>query len=485
MRDSRIRRLWAGDLERLPFPPPRNASRRIDLMSSLHTVESFVAGTRLSGLVSESRLADLTRDLESRGLPSWDVDRLAHEMVRRGLITPWQSETLLQGKFQGFHLGPYRLRNRLHHRETRSTYLAEHLPNGGLCVLKIDLPRRGVEEGILDRLRRSIDTAPIPEHPHLLRISDVGADSAGASAIHYLAMPLGDANEDVQVVEARTERNALPVGEVTSLLRQTVQGLTSLHEAGQLHGDVHAENLLIDASGHVRLLPAGFVPIPASDPGPDGPRLDVRSDLAGLGRTIYSLFTGRSVPAPGSDDRSWSARRQEAVPPVRTLRPGLPPALADIVDRLLVSRPNESFRTMSDVVAALDRAESAAPAASDTNVAMSVTSPVALEGGSEVRVLRSVPEEGSRAVLPPLGPDPTNPETDIPTISLAPARPAGHLTDGGDGVTWVVKNALLLGIVFGGALLLIASFALPVTARVEESPRPEPALQGEPEPTLL
>jgi len=452
-------------------------------MSSLHTVESFLAGTRLSGLVSESRLVDLVRDLESRGLRSWDVDRLAHEMVRRGLVTPWQSETLLQGKFQGFHLGPYRLRRNLHRQETRSTYLAEHVPTGGLCVLKIDLPRRQLDERILERLRRSIDSAPIPEDPHLLRISDVGTDSAGMSEIHYLAMPLGEGNDDARILETRAEPNAIPLSEVVSLFRQTVQGLASLHAAGQFHGDVRGENLLIDAAGTVRVLPAGFVPIPASDPGTEGSPFAGRSDLAGLGRTFYFFLTGRSIPTPGGDDRSWSARRQEPVPPVRTLRPGLSPGLADIVDRLLSSRPDDQFRGMVEVAEALDRSQSESPPVSDMNVSASVAPPAA---GPELRLLRSGPEEGSRAEVPPFVSDPTNPETDIPTISLAPARPAGHLTDGGDGVTWVVKNALLLGIVFGGALLLIASFGLPVTAREEEKPaRAEPALQGEPEPTQL
>lgn len=455
-------------------------------MSSLHTVESFLAGTRLSGLVAESRLSDFVRDLEFRGACSWDADRLAHEMVRRGLVTPWQSEALLQGKFHGFHLGPYRLRKPLHRQETRSTYLAERVPTGEPCVLKIDLPRRGPDEAILERLRQSMEAASIPEDPHLLRISDVGTDSAGINAIHYLAMPLEDGHDDAEILETRARRNAMPMSEVVSLFRQTVQGLSRLHEAGQQHGDVRAENLLIDAAGTVRVLPAGFVPVSASEPGADGSQFSGGDDLAGLGRTFYFLLTGQSAPAPGGDDRSWSARRQEPAAPVRTLRPGVSPAVADIVDRLVSPRPDDRFRTMVDVAEALDRSQSESPPASDMNVIASLAPAVPPVAGPELRLARPVAEEGSRAALPPLGPDPTNPETDIPTISLAPARPAGHLTDGGDGVTWVVKNALLLGIVFGGALLLIASFGLPVTAREEEKPaRAEPALQGEPEPTQL
>ena len=445
-------------------------------MSSLHTIESFLAGTRLSGLVPESRLSDFVRDLEFRGACSWDADRLADEMVRRGLVTPWQSEALLQGKFHGFHLGPYRLRRPLHRQETRSTYLAEHVPTGRSCVLKIDLPRRGLDEAILERLRRSIDTAPIPEDPHLLQVSDVGTDSAGVNAIHYLAMPLGDGNDGAEILETRARQNAVPLSEVVSLFRQTVQGLARLHEAGQLHGDVRAENLLIDAAGAVRVLPAGFVPVPAPRPETDGSPFDGRDDLTGLGRIFYFLLTGRAAPVPGGDDRSWSARRQEPVPPVRTLRPGVSPSLADIVDRLVSPRPDDQFRTMADVAEALDRSQAESPPASDTNLLTSLAFPVAAT---------APPATGPRAVSSPLGQDPTNPEADIPTISLAPARPAGHLTDGGDAATWVVKNALVLGIVFGGALLLIASFALPVTAREEESSRPEPALQGEPEPTQL
>ena len=61
----------------------------------------------------------------SGNLPS-DVNDLARLLQREKVITKWQTEKLLQGKYKGFFLGKYKLLGHIGSGGMSSVYLAEH-----------------------------------------------------------------------------------------------------------------------------------------------------------------------------------------------------------------------------------------------------------------------------------------------------------------------------------------------------------------------
>jgi serine/threonine-protein kinase len=86
--------------------------------------------------------------------------------------------------------------------------------------------------------------------------------------------------------------------------------------------------------------------------------VDGRSDLYSLGCVLYHLLTGR-VPFPGESKYVCLALRIGGRPePIGELRPGLPPGLALVVDRLMAPDPAGRY---SDARAALAALRALAP----------------------------------------------------------------------------------------------------------------------------
>ncbi len=208
------------------------------------------------------------------------------------------------------------------------------------------------------------------DHPNIVRAFD--ADEIGRRPLHRHGVPAG-ADLDASSATAARSRPA-EVGRLRGPGRP--RGWPTPIARGVVHRDIKPSNLMLDDRR------------PAQDPRlrrrhPDGRRsddpdaeptgdgmavgtveymspeqarggeVDGRSDLYSLGCVMYHLLTGR-VPFPGTNKLVCLAVRIDGRPtPIDELRPGLPPGLADVVDRLMAPRPEDRY---PDAAAALARA---------------------------------------------------------------------------------------------------------------------------------
>lgn len=69
------------------------------------TFDSFWDLLRQSGLVAEERILALKGEMASDRAKADGSRRLADDLVQRGVLTQWQADMLIQGKYRGFHLG--------------------------------------------------------------------------------------------------------------------------------------------------------------------------------------------------------------------------------------------------------------------------------------------------------------------------------------------------------------------------------------------
>jgi len=141
------------------------------------------------------------------------------------------------------------------------------------------------------------------------------------------------------------------------IARQTCEALQGLHQAGWLHGDVKSDNILVSPDGHVTLVDLGAAeragsPVHITEmpflstlhyaaPERFGSRLatDIRSEIYSVGVVLFECLTG-TVPFDGPTTAAViDAHRRKPAPDLRRVKPGLFPAVVDLVRCMLAKDP--------------------------------------------------------------------------------------------------------------------------------------------------
>ena len=225
------------------------------------------------------------------------------------------------------------------------------------------------------RFRREAETIALLNHPHICTIYDIG-DHQGRA---FIAM------ERVDGVNLKTylARKTLETGEVVDLGMQIAGALGSAHEKGIVHRDIKPGNLVVTASGVLKVLDFGlarrFRREETGEIGLEGSTilgrpmgtanymaperilqlpLDPRSDLFSLGVVLYEMATGRlPFAAPSPSETVTNVLEKEPIS-LTTLAPNRPAALDAVVGRLLKKRASERFASASELAEALRRVTS-------------------------------------------------------------------------------------------------------------------------------
>src|SRR5262249_19819163 len=140
---------------------------------ALATVDAFIELVRKSDLVEADRLTSYLDKLKAgNGLVS-DPQTLADLLVRDCLLTKFQTDQLLAGKWKGFHVGKYKVLELLGTGGMGKVYLAEHKFMRRRVALKV-LPRSRVasDSSLLERFYREAKALGALDHPNIVRAFD-------------------------------------------------------------------------------------------------------------------------------------------------------------------------------------------------------------------------------------------------------------------------------------------------------------------------
>src|SRR5262249_9859911 len=173
-----------GDLA-AEFAQERNTSVQTGKPSAvpqpIGTIAGLVGALRQHQLLSQPHLDELTPTL----LRSFtEPVALAKELLKRGWLTPYQVNQLLQGSGQDLVLGPYRLLERLGEGGAGQVFKARHHKMNRIVALKLIRKELLADAEVVGRFYREIQIVSQLDHPNVVHAYDAGP----FGTTHFLAM---------------------------------------------------------------------------------------------------------------------------------------------------------------------------------------------------------------------------------------------------------------------------------------------------------
>ncbi|MCH7990354.1 MAG: protein kinase [Planctomycetes bacterium] len=304
-------------------------------------------------------------------MPLDDPQAAADALVSQELLTHWQAEKLLRGRYKGFFLGKYRLLSLLGKGGMSSVYLAEHVMMRRRCAVKV-LPLKHVQKpSSLARFHRESQAVAALDHRNIVRAYDVDVDNdiEKNQEVHFLVMEYIDGQSLQELV-----RNNGPLGfvDAADYIQQAADGLQHAHQAGMVHRDIKPANLLVDLKGVVKILDLGLarffddrdeksltvendqkvlgtIDYLAPEQALDSHTVDARADLYSLGCTFYYLLTGHPPFTEGSLAQRLMSHQINEPPPIKESRPDVPAGLVEFVNKMMAKDPDRRYQTAEEL----------------------------------------------------------------------------------------------------------------------------------------
>jgi len=270
-------------------------------------------------------------------------------------------------------VGPFRVVRLLGKGGMGVVYLAHDEGRDSDVAIKVLRPSVAAALAVADtrqRFLREIRVGSRVSHPNLVPVLESG-ESDGRL---WFTMPFVDGptlRERLHAERRLARADALRVG------RQMADALAHLHAHGIVHRDVKPENVLVTADGAAHLADFGVaraldladmdgaLTVPGAAIGtprymsPEqarGERVGTYTDVYALGGLLYEMLTGER-PYRGAALRAvLTGRDTGPAPDVRALRPDVPDAVAQAMQRALATEPPDRLPSAGALRDVIDRA---------------------------------------------------------------------------------------------------------------------------------
>jgi serine/threonine-protein kinase len=211
-------------------------------------------------------------------------------------------------------------------------------------------------DGFRERFRQEAKAAANLSHPNIVTVHDFGLDANRL----YIVMEFVPGTDLKSILK---ERGRLDINEAISLIVQACAGIGYAHRAGLVHCDVKPHNMLVTPDQRLKVTDFGIAralssitpdekhdvvwgsPLYFSPEQAAGQAPSPASDVYSLGVVLYEMLTGQ-LPFTASDPVELARLHRETMPVApRLINSQIPPALDQIIMKVLAKEPSARYRT--------------------------------------------------------------------------------------------------------------------------------------------
>ena len=268
--------------------------------------------------------------------------------------------------------GTYRILHELSRGAMGVVYRGDDLGLGRQVAIKVLRSDLASDAALVTKFRAEAAMLASLHHTNLVQVYSLGEHQGDV----YFVMELVEGQALAEVLDSQHAAGQwLPFEAIAQIVLEIGDALDAMHAIGLIHRDVKPANVLLDRERDRAVLVdvgvakrrgdevdgAGTPGYAAPESFLEGSTESPETDVYGLAATMYCALTGRPPYGSGQLMQVITRQLHDPLPPVSSLRPGLSPAVDEVMAKALDPGQHKRFTSASAFAVALARALERSP----------------------------------------------------------------------------------------------------------------------------
>lgn len=277
-----------------------------------------------------------------------------------------QHENPLIGKY----VGKYKIEEILGRGGMAEVFRAKQEKLDRDVAIKLMYPFLAAEENFVKRFQREARAMAGFDHPNIIDVYDFDVHQNR----YYIVMQyISGGTLKNYLSDLALKGRKMPLAQAIQYVLEIADALSYAHSFGMIHRDIKPGNIMLNTRGHAVLTDFGIAKMvtgtrhtatgamvgtpafmsPEQGMGKPG---DERSDIYALGVVFYNLVTGKLPFDAETPIALVMMHISQDPPPPSEANPLLPPAIENVILRMLAKEPNDRYAQATDLARDLSAA---------------------------------------------------------------------------------------------------------------------------------